>query len=663
MQKSLTIAEVLTSLPFDRAFDYWVPEGTAVGSVVRVPFGRQTTWGVVLSLKDQSTMDPAKLKTADEISWYTLNPLQLKFVDWMASYTMAPRGSVLKMVLCTPEALLPETKRQRGKDMPSPLNLQTGQTYSPLQTKVIDQFQGLMQTPGFQTFLLDGVTGSGKTDVYFQAIADQVTAGKQCLILLPEIALTPQWLDRFEKRFGTEPVIWNSRMTPAQKRHAWRWIARGEAQVVVGARSALMLPYGNLGMIVIDEEHDTSYKQEESVIYHARDMGVVKASIMNVPIILASATPSLESLYNAKQGKYHLLSMDERYGPATFPQVNTIDLREHKVGPTQGWISPPLVSAIEKRLESGEQTLLYLNRRGFAPLTLCQGCGFRLKCPNCTAWLVQHKFHDRTLCHHCGYNRPLPSQCPGCKESNTWVPCGPGVERIEEEVAKKFPRARAVIMASDQLDSHEKLDTALSQILNHQVDIIIGTQMIAKGHHFPLLTLVGVLDADVGLSGGDLRACEKTYQLLHQVSGRCGRAERPGEVLIQTHDPEHAVIQALMADDKEEFMAQELLMRHEAQMPPFGRLASVIVSCTRPDQGETLIRQLRQMAPPMKDIELFGPAPAPLATLRRWHRWRFLLKAPKIGQLQGYLQTWLQGGLKLPPNAKIQIDMDPISFL
>lgn len=658
------IAEVLTTLPFDKTFDYHASQGVSIGAVVRIPFGKKMTWGVITSLKDQSTMDPLKLKAMEEISWYHLPPEQLKFVNWMASYTMAPRGSVLKMLLCMPDALVPETKRQKVLDMPAPIDQSLKPTkYSPLQESVLESFNENISKGGFQPFLLDGVTGSGKTDVYFQAIADTVAAGKQCLILLPEIALTPQWLDRFERRFGTQPVIWNSRMTPAQKRHAWRWIVTGQTQVVVGARSALLLPYQNLGMIVIDEEHDLSYKQEEGVIYHARDMGVVKANLLQIPIILASATPCLESLYNAKQGKYHLLTMHERYGPATFPKVDTINLKDHKVGPKDGWISQPLIEQIEKRLNHGEQSLLYLNRRGYAPLTLCQGCGFRLKCPNCTSWLVQHRFHDRLMCHHCGYHKQLPHKCPGCQNENTWVPCGPGVERIAEEVCSKFPQARPLIMASDLLQSHEELDDSLNRILNHEVDIIIGTQMMAKGHHFPQLTLVGVLDADVGLSGGDLRACEKTYQLLHQVAGRCGRAERPGEVFIQTYDPEHAVMQALIGDDKEAFMAQELLMRQEAHMPPFGRLASVILSCTKSEQGEVLAKQLRQKAPLMEGIEIFGPAPAPLATVRRWHRWRFLLRAPKIGQLQTYLQHWLPSDMKLPHQVKIQIDIDPVSFL
>jgi primosomal protein N' (replication factor Y) len=668
VQNHHEIAEVLLPVPFDHGFDYCLPphHTIACGDVVKVPFGKRQLFGIVTELKAQSETPVEKLKwVEDKIDWVQLSPAESKFIDWMAAYTLAPRGAICKMVLSVPAALEPEQKRSRAVPLPKiPDPLHTHLSFSAPQQQAVDVLKQAVDQECYQPFLLDGVTGSGKTEVYFEAIAAALMQGRQVLVLLPEISLTPQWLSRFQQHFGADPVVWNSDLTPTQRRHAWRHIARGEAKVVVGARSALMLPYEDLGLIVVDEEHDQSYKQEEGVIYHARDMAVAKASHLNIPVILVSATPSLETWVNATAQKYQHLKLPDRHGQARFPKLTSVDLRTHHAPLKQvGWLSEPLRQALNSNLERGEQSLLFLNRRGYAPLTLCRSCGHRLQCPNCTTWLVEHRSKNRLLCHHCGFSTVMSKNCPECQEEDSFVACGPGVERVAEEVTKSFPQARVLVMASDAVDTSVERAAKIQQILNHEVDILIGTQMMAKGHHFPMLTLVGIIDADLGLAGGDLRACEKTYQLLHQVAGRSGRAQHPGQVVVQTYHPTHPVMTALMGDQRDAFIDQELEMRRMATMPPFSRLAAVIVSGTDAAYVESFCRYFRRQAPDVPGIEIFGPATAPLAVVRRRHRWRFLIKADKNRSVQSYLRHWLQAAGEIPSSLKLQIDIDPISFL
>ncbi|HEX4111402.1 MAG TPA: primosomal protein N', partial [Stellaceae bacterium] len=390
---------------------------------------------------------------------------------------------------------------------------------------------------GFAVTFLDGVTGSGKTEVYFAAIAAALERGKQVLVLLPEIALSAQWLRRFARRFGATPAQWHSDLGQAERRDTWRAVADGEARLVVGARSALFLPFHALGLIVVDEEHDQSFKQEEGVVYHARDMAVVRASLAKIPIVLVSATPSLETQVNVAEGRYGRLHLPARHAGARLPDIRLLDLRRST--PDRGsFLAPQLIEELRHTLEAGEQAMLFLNRRGYAPLTLCRHCGFRLHCPNCTAWLVEHRFHRRLQCHHCGHAEPLPPLCPQCGAAASFAACGPGVERIAEEMKARFPAARIAVMASDTIAGPQVAATMLDRVERHEVDILVGTQMVAKGHHFPLLTLVGIVDADLGLDGGDLRAAERSFQLLHQVAGRAGRADHPGLVLVQTYHPD-----------------------------------------------------------------------------------------------------------------------------
>jgi primosomal protein N' (replication factor Y) (superfamily II helicase) len=526
--------------------------------------------------------------------------------------------------------------------------------------------QGTVAQGGYSVTLLDGVTGSGKTEVYFEAVADTIRRGRQSLILVPEIALTTQFLDRFAARFGTRPAEWHSELSPRLRARTWRAVADGEVSVVVGARSALFLPYADLGLVVVDEEHDPAYKQEDGVRYHARDMAVVRGHIASIPIVLSSATPSIESEVNARRGRYARLSLPERFGGQCLPTVEAIDLRRERPPPGR-FISPSLAAAVKTARERREQALLFLNRRGYAPLTLCRACGFRFACPNCDAWLVDHRFRRQLVCHHCGFGMPHPPTCPKCAANDSFVPVGPGVERLEEEVRALFPDARTLVLSSDLVATIERMREELADVAAGRFDIVIGTQLVAKGHHFPMLNLVGVVDADLGLSNGDPRAAERTFQLLHQVIGRAGRDAGVGLGLLQTHQPEHPVMRALIAQDREAFYDAEIASREKSGYPPFGRLASIVIS--GPDKHDTAgyARELARAAPLNENathgVRVLGPAEAPLALVRGRHRMRLLVKAPRNYDLAAYLRRWLAKAPKRSGPIKLEIDVDPQSFL
>jgi primosomal protein N' (replication factor Y) (superfamily II helicase) len=515
---------------------------------------------------------------------------------------------------------------------------------------------------GYSVTLVDGVTGSGKTEVYFEAVAETVRRGRQTLILMPEIALTSQVLDRFAERFGVRPAEWHSQLSPRMRARTWRAVATGEVSVVVGARSALFLPYADLGLIVVDEEHDPAYKQEDGVHYHARDMAVVRGHIAKIPIVLASATPSVETEVNARRARYRRLHLPERFGGQQLPAIEAVDLRRE--GPPPGrFIAPRLAGAVQIARERGEQSLLFLNRRGYAPLTLCRHCGFRLACPNCDAWLVDHRFKRRLVCHHCGFSMPQPEQCPKCDARGTFVACGPGVERLEEEAVALFPDARIMVLSSDLVASVERMRAELAEIEQGLVDIVIGTQLVAKGHNFPKLNLVGIVDADLGMSNGDPRAAERTFQLLHQVFGRAGRVHGQGIGYLQTHQPEHPVMRAIVAGDREAFYASEIALREETHYPPFGRLASMVISGGDKHAAEAHARRLAQAAPLHDAVRVLGPAEAPLALIRGRYRFRLLVKSARGFDLSAYLREWLAGAPKVKGNLKLEVDVDPQSFL
>jgi primosomal protein N' (replication factor Y) len=519
---------------------------------------------------------------------------------------------------------------------------------------------------GFSVTLLDGVTGSGKTEVYFEAVARAVARGVQVLIMLPEIALTSQFMDRFKGRFGCAPVEWHSALSAAERARAWRAAASGEARVVAGARSALFLPFMNLGLIVVDEEHDSSFKQEERVHYQARDMAVARASLGKLPVVLASATPSIESHVNARTGRYRSLALPGRYSGAELPAVTAIDMRT--APPEAGsWLSPTLVNAIEETLGEGRQALLYLNRRGYAPLTLCRSCGHRFDCPQCTAWLVEHRYRNRLNCHHCGFSLPPPAKCPSCGAAESLVACGPGVERIAEEVAARFPAAKLALLSSDLVPSLVEMREIIKSIESGEARIVIGTQMVAKGHHFPQLMTVGIVDGDLGLGSADPRAAERTFQLLHQVTGRAGRvldaSRSGGRGFVQSYNPDHPVMRAIVTGDREAFLASEIRHRQAGLLPPFGRLAALIVSARDKQLAELFARDVRRRAPPAARIEVLGPAEAPIAVVRGRHRWRLLVKAPRETDLQAYLRAWLATLPKPPSDLRLTVDVDPYSFL
>ena len=514
---------------------------------------------------------------------------------------------------------------------------------------------------GFDTFVLDGVTGSGKTETYFEAVAEAIRQGKQVLVLLPEIALTAPFLARFEARFGVEPAVWHSNLRSTQRRRVWRAVADGSAKVLVGARSALFLPFANLRLIIVDEAHETSFKQEDGVRYHARDVAVMRGHFEGFPVVLASATPALESRHMVAIGRYKGLEIPSRFGAAKMPEIKAIDLTLDAPD-AQHWIAPTLLKALEERVERGEQSLLFLNRRGYAPLTLCRTCGHRFQCPNCTSWMVEHRLVRRLACHHCGHVMPPPEQCPECGESDTLVACGPGVERISDEVNRLLPHARTIVATSDTLWSPEKAAEFVSRVENKAVDIIIGTQLVTKGYHFPELTLVGVIDADLGLEGGDLRAAERTFQQIAQAAGRAGRGEKPGEVFIQTRNPNHPVIAALVAGDRDAFYDAETEQRKSAGAPPFGRFAAIIISSEDEREAIEAARAVGGAAPQVDGMIVYGPAPAPLAMLRGRYRQRLLVHAQRSVEVQNIIRQWL-GGLQFPRGVRVGIDVDPYSFL
>lgn len=706
--------------------DYRVPHGMAVepGSVVLAPLGPRQLTGVVWEPEHMpSDAEVGDNRLRNLVAVHEAPPLKpelRRLIEWTADYYLAPPAAVLRMALPSssaleggrtvleyratgnvPERLTPQRAQalERIGDrqglvrelaliagvsdavirglckagaieavevaLDTPYELPDPDfappTLSPEQQAAADRLVAAVTAHDFQPFLLDGVTGSGKTEVYFEAIAAALREGRQTLVLLPEIALTEPFLRRFAARFGVLPVAWHSDLRQSQRRRAWRAIASGEAKVVVGARSALFLPYRDLGLIVVDEAHESSFKQEEGVAYHARDVAVMRARFEELPVVLASATPAIETRHQVELGRYEEIKLPDRYGGARLPDMAAIDLLQDP--PPRGhWLAPTLVKAIEETLERGEQALLFLNRRGYAPLTLCRHCGHRFQCPNCTAWLVEHRLVHRLQCHHCGLIAKPPSHCPECKAEDSLVACGPGVERIADEVGVLFPDAARAIVTSDTIWSPAKAAEFVARMEAGEISIVIGTQLVTKGYHFPNLTLVGVVDADLALAGGDLRAAERTFQQIAQVAGRAGRGAKPGRVFVQTHDPNATVIQALVSGDAESFYAAETDARHEAGAPPFGRLAAIIVSSEDAQAATETARLIGRTAPESEGMHVFGPAPAPLAMLRGRHRHRLLVHAARTFDVQNAIRAWL-GALDWPKSVRVAVDVDPYSFL
>ena len=711
--------------PYDYLVPEGMGAPPAPGQFVVAPLGPVEYLGVVWPRPEGEQPPEIERKKLREIVEFVgdVPPLpraSLDFADWVARYTLSSPGMVLRMMMSAGRAFDPPAPRYGVRLAGSPPARMTPARARVLETAangliwvksslaeaagvspgVIDGLVdagALIAEPlpewhampldvlrprakltkeqdraarelvghtvdGFSVTLLDGVTGSGKTEVYFEAIAAALTRGQQVLVLMPEIALTSQFITRCEERFGARPAEWHSEVSASMRGRVWRAVAENRAKLVVGARSALFLPFPDLGLIVVDEEHDPSYKQEERVTYQARDMAVVRGSLGGAPVVLSSATPSIESLVNAEQGRYRHIRLGIRYKAAGLPAISAIDMRASP--PERGrWLSPLLIETVGETLARGEQALLFLNRRGYAPVTLCRKCGFRFECPNCSAWLVEHRFRRRLECHHCGTFIPIPEECPNCGAEHSLVPCGPGVERIAEETAERFPKARRVLLSSDLTPSISDLRETLREIEDREVDIIIGTQLVAKGHHFPGLALVGVVDGDLGLAQADPRAAERTFQLLNQVTGRAGRDAIPGRGLIQTYMPEHPVVRALVSGDRDTFLEREIAARRDSGLPPFGRLASLLISASARDAAESYARAVALAAPPAAKIKVLGPAEAPLSVIRGRHRYRLLVKATREADLQAYLRLWLSQVPKAKGDVRLVVDVDPYSFL
>jgi primosomal protein N' (replication factor Y) len=715
------IVAVMVGVAVEGPYSYRVPPGMRVGrgSIVAVPLVGRLTLGVVWGPPKDMVAHNRLKDIAEAFDAPPLSEELLRLVEWVSRYTLAAPGMVMRAVLRSTEALEPDRPvaafRATGyePERMTPARLRVldcvadGEAWvkatligaSGVSASVIEgleragalerieappppivarpdpeaarpvlnpEQQAALATireggaDDFAVTLIDGVTGSGKTEIFFEAVADTLRAGRQALILLPEIALTHTFLDRFTKRFGTRPAEWHSDMTPAQRTKIWRGVMNGEVRAVVGARSALFLPFHELGLIVLDEEHDGAFKQSDGINYHARDMAVVRARLANARVILSSATPSVESRHNADTGRYRHVRLESRFAGAHLPDITAIDMREEP--PEKGqWIAPRLAREVFATLDRGEQALLFLNRRGYAPLTLCNACGHQFQCPDCSAWLVEHRFRGVLMCHHCGHEQKRPKTCPACNAADTLVAVGPGIERIAEEATSRFPDARTVILSSD-MGSHGQLRDRFAEIEAGEYDLIVGTQLVAKGHHFEKLTLVGVLDADLGLAHGDPRAAEKTFQILTQVTGRAGRAAKAGRAFLQTYHPTHPVIDAMVRGDREAFYAHEMRTREEGGLPPFGRLAALIVSASEHDDAMNFAKALLSAAPMADGLRLFGPADAPIALIRGRHRVRLLAQSPKEFDLSGYVRFWLTNGPRAAGNLRVQVDIDPMSF-
>lgn len=705
--------------------DYRLPDdmNAKPGCVVMVPLGPRKLPGVIWDedIFGDDTVDAKKLRNVLEL--VECPPIGMglrRLVDWVADYYLTQHSAVLRMVLASSAAFTTSgtiTEYRRTGLEPARLTPQRAAALDALegaqglvrelaaeagvsdniirglikagafepvtisvdtpfpealpdfaapqlnaaQQTAADAMTSAVREGSFTTFVLDGVTGSGKTETYFEAVAEALRQKKQILVLLPEIALTQPFLKRFEERFGVEPATWHSNMRSTQRRRVWRAIADGSAKVLVGARSALFLPFANPGLIIVDEAHETSFKQEDGVRYHARDVAVMRGRFERFPVVLASATPALESRHMVAIGRYKGLEIPSRFGAAKMPEIKAIDLTVD-APERQHWIAPTLLKALEERLDRGEQSLLFLNRRGYAPLTLCRTCGHRFQCPNCTSWMVEHRLVRRLACHHCGHVMPPPEECPECGEADTLVACGPGVERISDEVNRLLPEARTIVATSDTLWSPEKAAEFVARVESKVVDIIIGTQLVTKGYHFPELTLVGVIDADLGLEGGDLRAAERTFQQIAQAAGRAGRGEKPGEVFIQTRNPNHPVIAALVAGDRDAFYDAETEQRKSAGAPPFGRFAAIIISSEDEREAIEAARAIGAAAPRTDGMYIYGPAPAPLAMLRGRYRQRLLVHAQRSVEMQAIIREWL-GGIQFPRSVRVGVDVDPYSFL
>ena len=648
--------KIIVPVPNMGMLDYLAPDDMQLseGDFVIVPFRNKKLPGIVVSKSNDAIPKLRFIET--KLDLIKVNKDNIEFIKWVAAYNITFIGAIAKMLLPIPNIFAKRNiANYKVKNQNFPTNL------PPLSAPQEEAYLDIKSKKGFAPIILAGVTGSGKTEVYFKLIKDIIENNEQALILLPEITLATQITERFCLRFGFSPAEWHSGQTIAEKKKIWLGVLNNDIKIVIGARSALFLPFNNLKLIVVDEEHDQSYKQEDGTVYQARDMAVARAMFGKATILLGSATPSLESLYNHKIGKYELIELPTRFGGAMLPTTKIVDLRK-SVMKNGTWISEELKTLVEQNLADKKQTILFLNRRGYAPLTICRACGHRLTCPLCSAWLVEHKAIHRLKCHHCGHNEILPNKCPECNAEDKLIACGPGIERITEEISNLLPTARVAMMSGDLIDNKESATNLINSILNNEVDIIVGTQMIAKGLHFPNITLIGIIDADLGLAGSDLRGAERTYQLLAQVSGRAGRELAHGVVVLQTYNPDNAIIQSLIANNTKEFLNNELKGRELYGMPPFRRLAAIIFSSEDEDKVKAYASKFVKIAPRDSNVEILGPAQALIYKLRGKYRYRILVKGGQKFNMQNYLSKWLNQNLKADTSISVKIDIDPYNF-
>ena len=659
--QKIYFANVLVAYPLDQEFTYSFTEDQIinVGSIVLVPFRNKNYLGVVRDTSDKTNFDLKKIKLIVDVSSYSLSKKMIKFLEWIASYNLIPKGMVLKMILPKSEAYFDkENEYENSENILIPNDLKLNDT----QTKAREKIEDIISHNEYSTILLDGMPGSGKTEVYFDLIEKNILDKKQSLILFPEVSLTNDFIKRIEKRFGYLPDIWHSKITPSKKKKIIHKIISGRSQILIGTRSALFLPYKNLGMLVVDEEHDPSYKQEEKGIYSARDMAVVRASIEKFTLILVSATPSLETIYNIDQKKYFHVKLKNKFSITPEPKITVIDMKKSKLK-KNNWVSDELKKTILKKLSMDQQSLLFINKRGYAPMIICKSCGHKFTCKNCSSYLVEHLKDKKLLCHHCGYKLgSFQIKCQSCNnEDESFVDFGAGIEKIYNEIARDFPTAKICLFSSDHIKSSEDLNEKVEKIYNNKFDIIIGTQLITKGYHFPFLTCVGVVDADMTLRGGDLRASEKTYQMLYQVAGRAGRGDIPGEVYLQSYFPENETIKDLTNMDREKFYKKELNIRMRANLPPISKMAAIIVSGRNISDVQQACLKLSKSTPKIDNVDFYGPAPAPLSRLKGKHRLRFLIHEKKGRKIQKIILHWLS---KVPqtPGVTITTDIDPQNF-
>ena len=730
MFKAGDVVKVLIPNVVNAGYDYRLTGPATLGQFVACRVMNRPYIGVVWGFGD-SGLPPEKIKDVSAVYDARLAITDLQWIAKMSGWTLMTPGAVLRLIVNVPDAfsppkmeqlyglnitdavrmtasrqavadafasndnepmsatdvqniarvspsvvrtmisggiLVPKEQRARPTEYNSPEYHDCGNiVLNPEQQSAADVIGAAIDSGGFSVHLLDGITGSGKTQVYFDAAWRAYSRGGSVLLMMPEIALTAQFMHRFAARFGAAPVVWHSNLTAARRREIWRGVLRGEIRMVVGTRSALFLPWQNLGLIVVDEEHDTSYKQEDMGNYHARDMAVLRGKIAGFPVVLASATPSAETLQNVASGKYQVLRLTSRVGGAQLPKIETIDLRENRPEPYQvsdvlnnGFLSVPLCNAISDTIAAHRQVMLFINRRGFAPIVQCKKCGWVAGCPDCSVGMTYHRAVGKLLCHMCGRTAPMPTKCPDCGGDVSMR--GAGLEKIAEEVSVRFPSARVALVSSDTISTRQSLERIVAKMESGEIDIVIGTQILAKGHHFPNLTLVGVVDADMGLFGTDFRAAEHTFQQLFQVAGRAGRGEFPGRVLLQTYQPQHPVLCAICAGDRDAFMAADMASRQSAKMPPFGQLIAVIVECQREDTLKKYCAGLAAAAPRAPGVKIMGPIAAGVYQIRNWYRMRFLVMGGPTTLLQPVVAHWLRA-IKQPANMRVKVDVNPQNFM